>query len=191
MADSQFVSKKRFIAFIKDVIGTKQTGLVSILTDSKRSVLLKFSQGVLIHAYSRTRDIGDVIQVINETDLIKFDIVPIPPEDGVELMPGEVLMQLLESGASNDTTQSIVNAQRKVSPDASSKNPDLIAVRELLESVAAEYVGMVAEVIVEEALAASGSIEEAIDNIAGSIPDPGQSAAFRAEARKQTRLVSM
>ncbi len=48
-----------------------------------------------------------------------------------------------------------------------------------------------AEVIVEEALDLSGSLEEVIDNIATSIPDPEQSASFRAEARRQTRLISL
>lgn len=185
MADSQFVAKSQFIAFVEGVIQNKETGLLSVLTESKRSVLLKFSQGVLIHAYSRSRDIGDVIQVINESERIKFGLVPIPPEDGVEVMPGHILLQLLQTGSSSEAPGTVPAAS------ATPRDSGVQAVRELLESVAAEYVGIIAEVIVEEALESSSSLQEAIDNIARSIPDPEQSGAFRAEARKQTRLITM
>lgn len=186
MANSQFVAKSNFIAFLKGVIRNRETGLISILTESKRSVLLKFSEGVLIHAYSRSRDMGDVVQVINESDRIKFDMVPIPPENGTEIMPGKILLQLLQTGSGSEVT---VTTGKPAS--TSTGNSEIYSAKELLESTAAEYVGMVAEVIVEEALEVSGSLEEAIDNIAKSIPDPEQSASFRAEARKQTRLISM
>lgn len=185
MAGSQFVEKSQFIAFIQDVIHNRKTGLVSILTESKRSVLLKFSQGILIHSYSRTRDIGDVIQVINESERIKFDIAPIPVEKGTEILPGKILLQLLQTGSSPET------GTGKPQEESSSANSELGSARGLLENLAAEYVGMVAEVIVEEALDVSGSLEEAIDNIASSIPDPEQSASFRSDARKQTRLISL
>lgn len=191
MVDSQFVAKTSFIAFIKDIIQTGKTGLVSVLTESKRSVLLKFSKGVLIHVYSRSRDIGDVVQVINESNRIKFSMVPIPPENGIEIMPGKILLQLLQTGSSGEAGESDVAEQKSAVRASSSVNLEIQAAKELLESLTSEYVGMVAEVIVEEALEVSGSLEEAIDNIASSIPDPEQSAAFRAEARKQTRLISM
>lgn len=182
MASSAFVDKNQFIAFIDDVIQSKKSGLVSILTDSNRSVLLKFSNGLLIHSYSRSRDIGDVIQIINESSRIKFDIAPIPPESGDEILPGKILLQLLRTGTS---------AEAGSAGDVRENNTEIQSARELLENLAAEYVGMVAEVIVEEAMEVSGSLEEAIDVIAQSIPDPEQSASFRANARKQTRLISM
>ncbi len=191
MADSQFVAKTRFIAFIKDILQTRKTGLVSVLTESKRSVLLKFSQGVLIHAYSRSRDIGDVIQVINESDRIKFSIVPIPAESGIEVMPGKILLQLLQSGSSGESDETDITERTLERRKGSPRNLEIRAAKELLENLTSEYVGMVAEVIVDEALEASSSLEEVIDIIAKSIPDPDQSAAFRAEARKQTRLISM
>ena len=184
MAGSQFVEKNQFIAFIEDVIENRKTGLVSILTEHKRSILLKFSQGILIHSYSRSRDIGDVIQVINESARIKFDIAPIPVEEGNEILPGTILLQLLQTGASTEAGSAPPGV-------ADSRNSEIHSARELLENLAAEYVGMVAEIIVEEALDMSGSLEEAIDNIAESIPDPEQSASFRSNARKQTRLISL
>jgi len=70
MASTQFISKKKLIAVIRKIADAKGTGLVSILTDTQRAVLLKFSRGKLIHAYSRSRDIAVVVQVLIKTDFV-------------------------------------------------------------------------------------------------------------------------
>ena len=183
MADPQFVTKDNLVALIKSVIQKKETGLLSILTDTKRSVLLKFSDGVLIHSYCRTRDIGDVVQVINESALVKFNLVPIPPESGAEVMPGDVLLQLLEAGLE-------VSSEITTPISANQRNTEVTSAAEMLENAAAEYVGLVAEVLVEEALDTSNSLAEAIDYIANAIPNPDQAAEFRAEVAAQARLLS-
>ena len=184
MADPQFVAKDYLVGLIKGVIQKKETGLLSILTDTKRSVLLKFSEGVLIHSYCRTRDIGDVIQVINESSLVKFNLVQIPPESGIEVMPGDVLLQLLSAG--------LEGGDEAKTPKAATtqRNSEVASASEILENVAAQYVGLVAEVLVEEALDACKTMDEAIDYIANAIPNPDQSAEFRAEVTRQTRLLS-
>lgn len=183
MAGSQFEEKDQFIAFIEDVFRNRKTGLVSILTESERSIVLKFSQGVLIHSYSRIRDIVEVIKLISQSSRIKFDLTPIPAETGTEIMPGTLLLELLQTGDGLESETDLAQ------PRKSSANSGLQPARGLLEDVAAEYMGMVAEVIVEEALDVSGSLEEAIDKIASSIPNPEQSASFRSTARKQIRQV--
>ena len=88
--------KSRLIKFIEDIIGNRKTGLVSISTESGRSVLLKFSLGVLIHSYSRNVDIREVIKFINESDRVKFDIAPIPVEEGIEILSSNLLLKLLQ-----------------------------------------------------------------------------------------------
>jgi hypothetical protein len=184
MADPQFVAKDHLVVLIKDVIQKKETGLLSILTDTKRSVLLKFSDGILIHSYCRTRDIGDVVQVINESSLVKFNLVQIPPESGIEVMPGDVLLQLLSAGLDGG------GSSPKAPKAAAQRNSEVASASEILEQAAAEYVGLVAEVLVEEALDACKTMDEAIDYIANAIPNPDQAAEFRAEVTKQTRLIS-
>jgi len=183
MADPQFVTKDHLVVLIKGIIQKKETGLLSILTDTKRSVLLKFSEGVLIHSYSRTRDIGDVVQVINESSLVKFNLVQIPPESGSEVMPGDVLLQLLAAGLEGDS-------KTKAPKAATQRNSEVASASEILENAAAEYVGLVAEVLVEEALDVCKTMDEAIDYIANAIPNPDQAAEFRAEVTRQTRLLS-
>lgn len=183
MADPQFVAKNQLVVLIKGVIQNKETGLLSILTDTKRSVLLKFSEGILIHSYSRTRDIGDVVQVINESTLVKFNLVQIPPESGSEVMPGDVLLQLLEAGLETGGSAQVPKAPAQ-------RNNEAASASEILEQAAAEYVGLVAEVLVEEALDACKTMDEAIDYIANAIPNPDQAAEFRAVVIRETRLIS-
>lgn len=191
MATTQFVSKIQLIELIKKVIDEQDTGLISILTDSNRSVLLKFSEGKLIHSYCRTRDVGEVIQVINEAFSVKFSMVPIPLEAGFEVMPGPVFLQLLEAGVSDDTPTSPTSPTRQSASAKAPKTIEVESAKDLLENIAAEYVGLVAEVIVEEALENSSTLEGAIEFIAGSIPDENQAASFREEAKEATRLISM
>ena len=50
--------------------------------------------------------------------------------------------------------------------------------------IATEYMGVVAEMIVDEAFESSNDVARAIEYIAGSIPDADQSRAFREAARE-------
>ena len=185
MAGSNFEDKSRFIAFIEDIIGNSRTGLVSISTESGRSILLKFALGVLIHSYSRNVDIRDFLKVVNESDRIKFEITPIPVEQGTEILSGTQLLQLLQPEYRLE--------KEAITPQAGgrSASPALQTTRQLLENIAAEYVGIVAEIIVEEAMDVSGSLNETIDKIASAIPSPEQSASFRSDARKKIRQIDL
>ena len=196
MADTQFISKNQLISLIRKVVGAQKTGLISILTDTQHAVLLKFAEGKLIHSYSRGRDIGDVIQVLNECNFIKFNFAPIPMENAPELMPVVTFIQLLEAGNSYD-----------VEPDSSPTIPNAVAVaqiegfaennkavellRRLLVNIASEYVGPIADMMVDEAFENSSDAAQVIEYIAEMIPDAKQSAEFRAEAHQGTHLVSL
>jgi len=196
MADTLFISKNQLISLIRKVVGAQKTGLISILTDTQHAVLLKFAEGKMIHSYSRGRDIGDVIQVLNECNFVKFNFAPIHMENAPELMPIVNFIQLLEAGNSYD-----------VDPDSSPTIPDMAAVaqiegstenskagellRRLLINIAAEYVGPIADMMVDEALETSSDTDQVIEYIAEMIPDSKQSAEFRAEAYKGTHLVSL
>lgn len=185
MVESHYEEKSSFIAFIEDIIGNRETGLVSIATDTGRSILLKFSLGVLIHSYSRNIDIRDFLKVLNECDRIKFDLTPIPVERGTEILSGAQLLKLLQP---EDSLEKQVFTSLAV---ARSLKPELQPTRELLENIASEYVGVAAEIIVEESMDDSGSVDEAIDRIASVIPNPEQSATFRSSARKKIRQIGL
>lgn len=181
MADTLFVSKSRLISLIKKVVSGHKTGLVSVLTDTQHAVLLKFAQGKLIHSYSRGRDVGDVIQVLNQSFSVKFKFAPIPMEDAPELMPIGTFIQLMEAGNSDDdetyTSLTIPNASAQ-----NSRSTELL--KKSLTEITTEYLGPIAEMMVDEAFEGSSDPVLALEYIAELIPDEKQSAKFLAAATK-------
>jgi hypothetical protein len=178
MAKTQFISKKKLIAALRKVGEAKATGLISILTGSQRAVLLKFSRGKLIHAFSRSRDISVVIQVLLETDHVKFSFTPVPVENQPELMPLVTLIEILESGGRLDIELDSTPS-RSVVAKSDATNITLEPLKQLLVDIASEYIGLVAEIVVDEALESSNDSLEAVEAIAAMIPDANRAAAFR------------
>ena len=192
MAETQWGSKRQLIALIRRVVSEQQTGLVSILTDTKHAVLLKFFEGRLIHLHSRTREIEDVVQVLNECEWVKFKFASVTVENRPEFMPIETFLQLIETEDSEDvtidSTPTIPNAGSFINVARRSRETE--ALIELLAKIASEYVGPVAEMVVEEAFENDDDPIRAIEYIAEMIPDSRHAADFRAEARKTTLLIS-
>ena len=178
MASTQFISKKKLVAALRKVGEAKATGLISFLTDSQRAVLLKFSQGELIHAFSRSREISVVLQVLIETDFVKFSFTPVPVENLPELMPIEEFVQKLESGISS-VVDSNARPQQTVAADSDPTDITREPLKELLVDLASEYIGLVAEIVVEESLENNNDTFEAIEAIAAMISDPDRAGAFR------------
>jgi hypothetical protein len=189
MANTQFISKKKLIALIRQIADVKGTGLVSILTDSQRAVLLKFSQGKLIHAFSRSRDITVVIQVLIETDYVKFSFTSVTVENQPELIAIDSFIEILESGNNPGSKPGSV---RPGSVVIDSEPTDLTRepLRELLVDIAAEYIGIVAEIVVEESLDNNSDTLEIIEVIAAMIPDANRAAAFREAVESSINLAN-
>jgi hypothetical protein len=102
MATTQFVSKSRLIKSISEVAWNGESGIITILTDTRRSVLLRFSKGRLTQTHCRSRDLTDAISVLNECDGVRFTFVPAQTENRPEIMPVESFLQLLAPGAEPD-----------------------------------------------------------------------------------------
>ena len=181
MADTQFVSKSRLISLIKKAVSGQKTGLISVLTDTQHAVLLKFAEGKLIHSYSRGRDIGAVIQILNECFSVKFNFAPIPMENASELMPIDTFIQLMEAGNSDDnetyTSLTLPNVRAQ-------NNGPTEQLRHSLTEITSEYLGPIAEMMVDEAFERSSDPVPALEYIAELIPDAKQAAKFLAAAAK-------
>ena len=199
MAKTQNVSKGQLVKLMREIVGAQETGLISILTNTRHAVLMKFFAGKLIHIHSRTRDIGDVIQVLNESDWVKFKFTRMPMDDLPEFMPMTTFLDLIEVEDDDDTTVTAalesneavdVTPATAPAPAPGTKSDQSIsetrAIRELLIKIASEYVGPVAEMVVEEAFENNSDTEKVIEFIADSIPDPAHAAEFRAAAHKAT-----
>ena len=91
-------------------------------------------------------------------------------------MPADSFLQLIDPGGS---TVSFA----KMSPVVSSSNMSMgDPIKAQMLEVATEYIGIVAEMIVEEAFEDSNDVGKAIDYIGNAIPDANQSKAFRRAA---------
>jgi len=187
MASTQFISKKKLIAVVRKIADAKGTGLVSILTETQRAVLLKFSRGKLIHAYSRSREIAVVVQVLIETDFVKFGFTSVPVDNRPELIPIDAFIEMLESGENTDLESSSMPPQAvDVDPEPADLTREPL--QELLVDIASEYIGLVAEIVVEESLENSSNTLEAVDAIAAMIPDADRAEAFRQAVENSVNL---
>jgi hypothetical protein len=102
-------------------------------------------------------------------------------EDAPELMPIGTFIQLMEAGNSDDdetyTSLTIPNAS------AQNSRPTELLKKSLTE-ITTEYLGPIAEMMVDEAFEGSSDPVLALEYIAELIPDEKQSAKFLAAATK-------
>ena len=175
MAQPQFVDKAQLFAQLVDIVDNQETGFLTILTDTNRSVLLRFSKGKLTRLHCRSKEAGDAIQVLAESAMVKYTYVAAPEDDEPELMPTSSFLQLIDPGNST----AIANEGIRVSGVKSVADDP---VKSQMVEIATEYIGIVAEMIVDEAFEESSAIGHIIDYICEAIPDRNQARAFRKAA---------
>lgn len=193
MAETPNSSKKELLDILGEVINTRGSGLISVVTNTKHSVMFRFSEGKLIGVHSRHRKLSAVINELNECGSLRFNFTTNAIEDKPEIVPGDKFLRLIAAGIGNeveDDTSPIVSASDnniQTMPSSNLSEP----VRAYLAKIASEYVGPVADMLVEEAFEDSDDIAQAIDFIAQMIPDPKQASAFRAEAGNISDLTAL
>ena len=176
MAQPQFVDKAQLFAQLVDIVDNQETGFLTILTDTNRSVLLRFSQGKLTRLHCRSKEAGDAIQVLAESAMVKYTYVAAPEDDEPELMPTSSFLQLIDPA--NSTAILASEGVRVSGAKAAADDP----VKAQMVEIATEYIGIVAEMIVDEAFEESSAIGHIIDYICEAIPDRNQARAFRKAA---------
>ena len=174
---SQFVSKAQLLEQLREIIDTQETGFLTILTDTNRSVLLRFSEGRLTRLHCRSKEAGEAIQVLAESGMVKFTYASAPEDTEPELMPADSFLQLIDPGG--DAGASLGGASGSGNGAAASD-----PIKAQMLEIATEYIGVVADMIVDEAFDEGRSVAEAIDYIGQAIPDANQSRAFREAARE-------
>ena len=178
MAQSQFVPKAQLFRQLNEIISTRGTGLLTILTESNRSIFLRFSRGKLTRLYCRSGEAGEAIQMLAEGSMVKFTYANAPEDDEPEFMPTDSFMQLIDPGGDGGVSAqpgSILSAGNRAGGDP---------IKTQMLEIATEYVGVVAEMIVDEAFEGGTDVARAIEYIAGAIPDRDQARAFRQAARE-------
>ena len=170
---AQFVPKAKLIDQLQQITGNQETGLLTILTENNRSIFLRFSSGRLTRLHCRSGEAGEAIQMLAESSMVKFTYANAPEDDHAELMPADSFLQLIDPGSDANGATPIVS-----SGEMSMGDP----VKAQMLEIATEFIGVVAEMIVDEAFDGNNDVGKAIDYIGSSIPDPNQSKAFRKAA---------
>jgi hypothetical protein len=186
MAQSQFVPKSQLFDQLGEIIRQGETGFLTILTDTNRSVLLRFSQGRLTRLHCRSKEPGEAIHVLAECLMLKYSYASAPVDNEPELMPAKSFLQLINPGG-DMTDMTDMTDSRPVVTSSGMFVSDPVKIRML--ELATEYVGIIAEMIVDEAFEDNTNVNTAIDYIASTIPDETQSEAFRAAARQQFAVI--
>jgi len=209
MVAGQFVPKQQLFGQIRTIVSTRDTGFLTILTDTKRSVLLRFSAGRLTHSHCRSKDVAEAIQVLTECDSVKFTYASAQVENRPEIMAAETFLQLIDPGGDGgmggspavapmpppvaaqpatefyeDLLPQVAESMRsnEVNQGGGALSAEL---KHSLVQLALEYVGPMASMIVDDAFESAQTASQAIDQITSMIPDAVQSAAFREAARSR------
>lgn len=173
---AQFVPKAKLFEQLTQIIDRQETGLLTILTESNRSIFLRFSQGKLTRLHCRSGEAGEAIQMLAESAMVKYTYATAPEDSEPEFMPADSFLQLIDPGGGGGTsseTNPVVS-----SGDMAIGDP----VKAQMLDIATEYMGIVAEMIVDEAFENNSDVGKAIDYIGNAIPDANQSRAFRKAA---------
>ena len=176
MVQSQYVPKVKLFAQLNEIINRQETGLLTILTDSDRSIFLRFSQGRLTRLHCRSGEAGEAIQMLAESAMFKYSYASAPADSEPELMPADSFMLLIDPGGNADSSSPATTIVSSAEPSVGDP------IKAQMLDIATEYMGIVAEMIVDEAFEGNTDVGKAIDYIGNTIPDANQSKAFRRSA---------
>jgi hypothetical protein len=150
--------------------------LLTILTESNRSIFLRFSEGKLTRLHCRSGEAGEAIQMLAESAMVKYTYASAPIDEELEFMPADSFLQLIDPGGDGSSPEhggSVVSSGGMAMGDP---------IKAQMLEIATDYVGVVAEMIVDEAFDGNSDVGKAIDYIGNAIPDANQSKAFRKAA---------
>jgi hypothetical protein len=181
------VPKEDLIRNLNEIVARRDTGLLTIVTDSGRAVLLRFAHGSIVGAHSRTKDVGESIAVLAEAERVRFAFAPSavdtkqPP-----LIPVAELIQAIHTPTA--APAQLLAGGTPAVPQPAAPPPRMATSKEArvaLEQLAIELVGPLGQMLVEEALETAPSLGIAVDVIAKSIPDRKVGDRFVQEAAKR------
>lgn len=96
----QFVPKSELFDQFKVIFLQKESGMLSLLTDAKKSVLMRFSDGELTSARCRSWNLENTISALLEADKVKFSYAPGRGDDKPALIAANDFMLMIDPGGS-------------------------------------------------------------------------------------------
>ena len=96
---AKFVPKAKLIEQLRRINADAETGLLTILTESNRSVFLRFSNGDLTRLHCRSGEADEALQMLAESSTVGFTYASAPGDDQAELMPVDEFIRLIDPDA--------------------------------------------------------------------------------------------
>ena len=180
--DNDFLEKTELVKAIKQIADEERTGLLAVVTDGKRSLLLRFCDGILIQANARKSDVGDVLFLLNDCQKVKFSFADLEMEPQPSVMPVQQFIDLIISDTSvADSSDSSLPILPDAAVSSSSASVSGLT-RNRLTMMLADYIGPAAGLIVEEAFAThKGDMMKILGEIQENIEDREQAEKFKQE----------
>ena len=190
MTSGQLVPKRLLLEQIHHTVSRGESRVFTILTDKKRSIMFRFSEGRLIHSHCRSRKVDDAITALDESTELKFSVSESLPKDQPELLSGRALLRALEIDNTSEPEELFTTHQRSLQERVSIptiSRPIDPALESSFRDIARDYIGMVANILVADVFRKQLSFEATVDGIAASIPVSEHADAFRQRA---TQLIN-
>ena len=96
MVSNQFVDKSELFELLRVIFTQGESGMLTLLTDAKKSVLMRFSKGELTSARCRSWDIENTVEAIRETKSVKYSYIHSSAEDKPQLLAAEDFMMMVD-----------------------------------------------------------------------------------------------
>ena len=91
------VSKSEFARHLRQVADGRDTGFFTIVTDSRRSVLLRLSAGQITSSHCRGRDIEEAIAVLAASRDVRYSFATSAAEDKPELVDIDTFLRRIDA----------------------------------------------------------------------------------------------
>ncbi len=162
---------------VRRLADNKLSGAVTIRTESRRTVVLRFSEGRLVRVNARGNSVTVALEVLLESHKYNFTYSPINVDSEPELIPVSEFIERLGRDIEDTTDISLSSViSKKSSFSISDLNRDIL--HAALVRLVVSDIGPMASMIADQAIDEGNTIDEVIQLIADHIPDPDASDKF-------------
>lgn len=95
MSASQFVPKSVLFEELRTIFLEKNSAMLTLLTETKKSVLMRFSEGRLTSARCRSWEIENTIEALAETETVKYSLMRSSAQDKPTLMEADAFWGMI------------------------------------------------------------------------------------------------
>jgi len=95
MSAGQFVPKSVLFEELRTIFLEKNSAMLTLLTETKKSVLMRFSEGRLTSARCRSWEIENTIEALAETESVKFSVMKSSVQDKPTLMEADAFWGMI------------------------------------------------------------------------------------------------